>query len=151
MNDEFVQLGNDHDSPDRAAGPSGPAGPDRACPVPGTDQACAAPGIGSAVAGPTPDIAVSAVATMTLTPTPIARSSTSNSGWWMSKSWPEPGFLVPSLDSAPGIDSRYQAKSSPPRLCGVATTESAPSTRSAAASTMAVDMASFTVGGTFRT
>ena len=48
----------------------------------------------------------------------MARSSTSNVGWWMSKSSSEPGFLVPSLASAPGIDSRYQAKSSPPRLCG---------------------------------
>ena len=68
----------------------------------------------------------------------------------MSKSAADPGVLVPSLASAPGIESRYQAKSSPPRLCGASVIESGPSTRSAAASNMAVLIASFTVGGTLR-
>ena len=81
---------------------------------------------------------------------PIARSSTSNAGWWMSKSWLEPGTLVPSRASEPGTDSRYQAKSSPPRLCWVVVIASGPSTRSAAADSSAVLDGSFTVGGTLR-
>src|SRR5208283_5625079 len=66
--------------------------------------------------------ALIAVAAITWTPAPMARSSTSNVGWWMSSSWAEPGVRTPSRAKEPGTDSRYQAKSSPPRLCGVPTT-----------------------------
>ena len=51
-------------------------------------------------------IAVIAVAAMTLTPTPMQRSSTSNIGWWMSNSSAEPGRRVPSRKRLPGTDSK---------------------------------------------
>src|SRR6266851_7572146 len=97
-----------------------------------------------------PPIAVSAVAAITLTPTAMHRSSTSNIGWWMSNSSTDPGSRVPSRNKLPGIDSRYQAKSSPPRLCGAGVIAGGPSTRSAAAAIIPVLTASFTAGGTLR-
>ena len=106
------------------------------------------PGRGCATIAPSSQSALIAVAAITRTPTPMARSSTSNVGWWMSSERAEPGTRVPSRASAPGMDSRYQAKSSPPRLCGVCTTEPAPSTPSAAAEIMAALAWSLTVGGT---
>src|SRR5215472_16147840 len=109
-----------------------------------------APGTASGTSSLPSHMAVSAVAAISRTPYPIARSSTSKIAWWMSKSATDPGVLVPSLASAPGIESRYQAKSSPPRLCGAPVIAFEPSTRSAAASSIAVLIASLTVGGTLR-
>ena len=97
-----------------------------------------------------PRTAAIAAADSSRTPMPIALSSMSNAGWWMSKSSPDPGTRVPSRAREPGTDSRYQAKSSPPRLCWVEVTASGPSTCSAAADSSAVLDGSFTVGGTLR-
>ena len=97
-----------------------------------------------------PLIAVSAVAAISLTPTPIARSSTSKTAWWMSKSSADPGRLVPSRASAPGTDSRYQAKSSPPRLCGAGAEASGPEHPLGGRLDHRRGHGSFTVGGTFR-
>src|SRR5215218_8858973 len=60
------------------------------------------------------------------------------------------GARVPSRAIAPGTRSRYQAKSSPPRLCSVLTTADAPTTAVAArVSSRAADVA-LTTGGTPR-
>ncbi len=61
--------------------------------------------------------AISAAVASTFTPTPSAFSSMSKLAWWMSRSVGVPAPRVPSRASAPGIDSKYQATSSPPRLC----------------------------------
>ena len=50
-------------------------------------------------------------------PMPVARSSTRRLPWCRSYVGP-PGVRVPSRAIAPGTRSRYQPKSSPPRLCG---------------------------------
>ena len=51
---------------------------------------------------------------------PVARSSTRRLPWWRSYVGP-PGVRVPSRAIEPGIRSRYQPKSSPPRLWVVVT------------------------------
>ena len=52
---------------------------------------------------------------------------------------------------APGTDSRYHAKSSPPRLCSVWTCPFSPTTDSTARASTAVASGSLTTGGTPRT
>ncbi len=57
-----------------------------------------------------------------------AASSRSNVPWCRSNAAP-PAGRTPSRASAPGTVSRYQAKSSPPMLCSVSTSASAPERR----------------------
>src|SRR5215213_11533086 len=90
-------------------------------------------------------------ATRASRPAPIgtAASSTRRSPWCRSYVGP-PGVRTPSRAIAPGTRSRYQAKSSPPRLCSVPTTPEAPTTAvPARVSSRAAD-AVFTTGGTPR-
>ena len=78
-----------------------------------------------------------------------APSSTRRLPWWRSNVGP-PGVRVPRRPIAPGMASRNQAKSSPPRLCVVLTRPSGPSTRSTAPASSWVAATSLTTGGTPR-
>ena len=61
--------------------------------------------------------AVTAASASTRAAMPVAASSMRRLPWWRSYVGP-PGVRVPRRAIAPGTESRYHPKSSPPRLCG---------------------------------